>query len=37
MVGIVYDPEHKRTADNNLGFDDTNAHTDEKMRRDQRR
>ena len=32
MVGIVYDPEHARTADNNLGFDDTNAYMDEKMR-----
>jgi hypothetical protein len=32
MVGIVYDPEHERAADNNLGFDDTNAYMDEKMR-----
>ena len=30
-VGLVFDPEHRRTAD--LGFDDANAYMDEKMRR----
>jgi hypothetical protein len=29
-VGLVFDPEHRRTAD--LGFDDASAYMDEKMR-----
>jgi hypothetical protein len=29
---MVYDPEHKSATDNNLGFDDSNAYMDEKMR-----
>jgi hypothetical protein len=32
-MGMVFDPEHKKAADNNLGFDDANAYMDEKMLR----
>jgi hypothetical protein len=31
-IGVVYDPEHQRAPENNLGFDDANAYMDEKMR-----
>jgi hypothetical protein len=31
-MGMVFDPEHRKTVDNNLGFDDANAYIDEKMR-----
>jgi hypothetical protein len=30
--GLVFDPEHRSTADNNFGFDDANTYMDEKMR-----
>lgn len=31
-VGMVFDPDHRTTADNNLGFDDANTYMDQKMR-----
>jgi len=30
-VGMVFDPEHDRTTDDNLGWDDANAYIDEMM------
>lgn len=31
-AGTVFDHGHRRTTDNNLGFDDANTYMDEKMR-----
>jgi len=30
-VGMVFDPEHRRTADESFGWDDANAYIDEMM------